>query len=164
MATGFTTILTSAAALGAVAAAGVFFGFSVLVMPALDKVAQPDAIVAMQEINRVAVRSALMPLMFGAALLCVAAAIASQRADRTVMLACMAGAAIYLIGVIGVTICANVPLNDRLAGLSANAASPDAWQSYSALWTTWNSVRAAAGAVAGSCFLFALSLLGRSAA
>lgn len=163
MATGTTTlVLAGTAAVGAAVAAGVFFGFSTLVMPALDKVAQPDAIGAMQEINRIAVRSALMPLMFGTALIAIAAAVAGLSAGRTVALLGLAGAAIYLAGVIGVTIAANVPLNDGLAQISAGAADPGSWQSYSTPWTAWNSVRTAAGAAAGACFAAMLYLLGKS--
>jgi uncharacterized membrane protein len=158
-----TTILAGTTAIGAALTAGVFFGFSWLVMPALDKVAQAGAIAAMQEINRIAVRCALMPLMFGTALLCVAAAVACLRADRTIAAIGIAAAAIYLIGVIGVTICANVPLNDQLARLSAAAAAPDAWQAYSAPWTQWNTVRAVAGAIASGCFTTMVHLLGRAA-
>jgi uncharacterized membrane protein len=157
-----TTILAGTTAVGAALTAGVFFGFSWLVMPALDKVSQVGAIAAMQEINRIAVRCALMPLMFGTALLCLAAAVASLRADRTITIIGIAGAAIYLIGVIGITICANVPLNDQLARLSAAAAAPDAWQAYSAPWTQWNTVRAVAGAIASGCFTTIVYLLGRA--
>ena len=164
MATGFTTaISTGIAALGAAMTAGVFFAFSTLVMPALDRMPSPQAISAMQEINRIAVRSALMPLMFGPAILCLLVAIASLRADRAVAAGNLAGTAFYLVGVVGVTICANVPLNDGLASLSATTAPPHAWQSYSAPWTMWNSLRAAAGAIASGCFMTALWLLGRSA-
>ena len=159
-----TTILAGITAVGAALTAGVFFGFSWLVMPALDKLAQAGAIAAMQEINRIAVRCALMPLMFGTAILCGAAAMASLRADRSVAVIGIAGALIYLIGVIGVTICANVPLNDQLARLSTTGAAPDAWHAYSAPWTQWNTVRAAAGAIASGCFTTIVYLLGRATA
>jgi len=159
-----TTILAGTTAIGAALTAGVFFGFSWLVMPALDKVPQAGAIAAMQEINRIAVRCALMPLMFGTALLCLAAAIASLRAGRSVAAIGIAGALIYLIGVIGVTICANVPLNDQLARLSATSAAPNAWHAYSTPWTQWNTVRAVAGAVASGCFTTIVYLLGRATA
>jgi uncharacterized membrane protein len=158
-----TTILAGITAVGAATTAGVFFGFSWLVMPALDKVTQAGAIAVMQEINRIAIRCALMPLMFGTALLCLAAGVAALRADRTVAAIGIAGAVIYLVGVIGVTICANVPLNDQLARLSAGTVAPDAWHAYSTAWTGWNSVRASAGAIASGCFTTIVYLLGRTA-
>lgn len=71
----------------------------------------------------------------------------------------LAGSAAYLIGVIGVTIAANVPLNDQLAGLDpASAAAATFWPDYLATWTTWNHVRTVAGLVTGAAFLVARAL------
>ena len=68
------------------------------------------------------------------------------------------GAALYLVGVFGVTAAVNVPLNNRLEAL--DAASPEAalfWPGYVVRWTRWNHVRTV-------CALLASVLLTAAAA
>jgi uncharacterized membrane protein len=63
---------------------------------------------------------------------------------------------IYVLGVIGVTIAFNVPLNDRLARAAPD--SPEGaslWQHYLARWTAWNHLRTAASALAMALFILA---------
>jgi uncharacterized membrane protein len=69
----------------------------------------------------------------------------------------LAGSALYLSGVILVTMAINVPKNnalDRLVPADANAAS--AWQAYVRSWTAWNHVRSVASLAATACFVFGL--------
>jgi len=54
----------------------------------------------------------------------------------------LAGALLYVLGAIVVTIARNVPMNEALAILDPG--DPDAaerWASYAATWTAWNHVR-----------------------
>ncbi len=61
----------------------------------------------------------------------------------------MIGAAVYLVGTIGVTMALNVPLNNQLAAMDANAAaSADVWLAYVRDWTMWNHVRTIAALIA----------------
>lgn len=155
--TSTTTVLVSTAAIGTAAVGGVFLAFSSFVMPALGRLPVPDAVVAMQSVNITAVSPLFMAVLFGSGVLCLVTgwrAVAGWGTSGAPWL--LAGSAAYLVGVIGVTIAANVPLNDQLAGLDPSSASAAAlWPSYLATWTTWNHVRTVAGLLAGGAFLVA---------
>lgn len=151
-------ILIFIAALGCGVVAGVFFAFSTFVMPALARLAPEQGIVAMQAINVTAVTPAFMSLLFGTALICLllggAAVLGlSPAANRLALLA----GVIYLVGVIGVTIVGNVPLNDELAAIRPDApTAANVWTHYLASWTALNHVRAAAPIASTVLFMLAL--------
>lgn len=139
--------LVIAAAVGAGLNGGVFFAFSSFVMPALDRLPASQAVAAMQSVNVTAVRAPFMTALFGTALLGGVVAFQAARhrgsAGSTLLLV---GGAVYLIGVVGVTIAANVPLNDTLATVDpASAGAAHAWSQFSGPWTGWNTVRTLAG-------------------
>src|SRR4051812_14927832 len=94
-------VLAVATAVGSAAVGGVFFAFSAFVMSALRRLPAPQGIAAMQSINVTAVRPPLMLAMLGTALGCVALVVVAV-VDRSPWLA--AGAAVYLVGALGVTI------------------------------------------------------------
>lgn len=129
---------------------GVLFAFSAFVMPALDRLDPGASVAAMQAINVKAVTPPFMVALLGGGLLCVVLLVAALRdwgAGPSPWLA--AGAGIYLVGVIGLTIGRHVPLNDALA--TADAHGPDAaarWGDYTAAWMPLNHLRAASGTVA----------------
>jgi uncharacterized membrane protein len=144
------SLLTLAAAVGCGLVAGVFFGFSTFVMRALARLPAAQGIAAMQSINVMAIRPLFMTALFGTAAACVAlaiAAIANWPARGTGYL--LAGSLCYLVGAIGVTILFNVPRNNVLATLDANAGgSIGPWTEYLRTWTAWNHVRTATSLVA----------------
>ena len=93
-----------------------FFAFSAFVMPALDELAPARGLEAMQAVNRTAVGPALMLAVFGTAALCLGLAVAACAiAARPGAALLLGGALVYLVGAVGVTAAANVPLNDTLA-------------------------------------------------
>ena len=66
----------------------------------------------------------------------------------------LAMGALYLFGVVGVTVLANVPLNDALARLDAAApGAAQAWRENAGRWTRWNTVRSLAATGAATAFL-----------
>jgi uncharacterized membrane protein len=142
--TGIVQVATVATALGCGLAAGVWFAFSSFVMPALDRLPSDQGIAAMQSINRLAVTPVFMTALFGTALACVGlAAWAVVSFDRPEAKWVLAGAALYVVATIVVTIAANVPLNDSLESVRPQAAgAADQWSSYVRDWTAWNHVRA----------------------
>lgn len=129
---------------------GVLFAFSAFVMPALDRLDPGASVSAMQAINVRAVTPPFMVALLGGGLLCVVllvVALSDRGAGPSPWLA--AGAAFYLVGVLGLTIGRHVPMNDALATFDAHG--PDAaarWADYSGRWTPLNHVRAATGAIA----------------
>jgi uncharacterized membrane protein len=146
------------AALGCGLTAGVFFAFSSFVMPALGQLAPHDGILAMQWINRLAVTPLFMAALFGTALLCLSLMIwASVAWNRRPSRWIVPAAAVFLIGVIGVTVAANVPRNDALEQLDPQAAaSATQWSSYLSEWTAFNHVRTTAALLATAMFILAL--------
>ena len=138
---------------------GVFFIFSVTVMRALGRIPAPSAITAMQEINVVIVRSLFLAAFFGAALMSLILAVYAmadwQRPGAPWLLA---GAVIYLVGSVLLTMIRNVPLNNELAAVAPASPEGEAvWTRYLAEWTMWNHIRTIACIVATACFTMALA-------
>ncbi|MGF1663124.1 MAG: DUF1772 domain-containing protein [Kineosporiaceae bacterium] len=151
-------VLLVLAAVGAATSGGVLFAFSSFVMPALARLEPPAGAAAMQAINVTAVRPSFMSVYFGTGLVAVLAAVVAA-VQGVALLVTVLGAAVYLVGVLGVTVALNVPLNDRLAAVSPDdAAASGFWVTYRQRWTAANHVRAVAAAV--SAALLALSLVG----
>lgn len=147
-------VLVVAAALGSGLVGGLLFGFSVAVMPALSRQATPCGMAAMQAINVVILNPLFLTLFIGTAVVSLAligAALAGIADGPRLLL--LAGALFYVIGVFGITMRINVPLNNRLAALAPDQRENEAeWRHYLRRWTRWNHVRSAA-AVAGSLAL-----------
>ncbi|MGF1470369.1 MAG: DUF1772 domain-containing protein [Rubrobacteraceae bacterium] len=123
--------------------AGFFFAFTAVVMPGLDATRPLEAMSAMQGINE-AVRNPLFGIgFFGAMVLCVAVILVSLvRPGGFSSWAALAGAVIFIIGVFGVTVGFNVPLNTSLAALDSTVPeNASAMTDYMEDWTLWNDVR-----------------------
>jgi uncharacterized membrane protein len=150
-------LLSSAGVVGCGVVAGVFFAFSGFIMPALGRLPAPQGVAAMQAINVTAVAPPLMIALFGTAAICLGILVEAALAWGTPGAALrLLGALLYLVGAVGVTIVFNVPRNDALAALdpqSTQAASY--WVTYLGEWTTWNSVRTIASALAAVALLAA---------
>jgi uncharacterized membrane protein len=151
------TVLLVLAAVGAATSGGVLFAFSSFVMPALARLEPGAGAAAMQAINVTAVRPPFMSVYFGTGLVAVLAAVVAAVQGAALLLTVL-GAAVYLVGVLGVTVALNVPLNNRLAAMTPDdAAASGFWASYRQRWTAANHVRAVAATV--SATLLALSLI-----
>ena len=139
-------------ALGCGLMGGLYFAFSVFIMGALDRLGPAAGAAAMNSINTVILRSLFMPVFLLTTLAAAAlAAIAfvewgSPRAPWL-----LAGGLIYVIGMFGVTMFFNVPLNNELVASGASA-----WSNYLSAWTLWNHVRTLASLAASALFIVAL--------
>jgi uncharacterized membrane protein len=155
--TGLAYAATLATALGCGLVAGVFFAFSTFVMPALRRLSPAEGIAAMQSINRLAVTPVFMTALFGTALAALALVVwaAFSSAERPAALLVTAGA-LYVIGTTGVTMAANVPLNERLARAEPHHSEAGTWNQYVTAWTAWNHARALAALAAAALFTIAL--------
>jgi uncharacterized membrane protein len=155
---GFLFALTLVAVLGCGLAAGVFFAFSSFVMEALGRLPAAQGIAAMQAINVAAISFVFMLALFATAVACIALAVwAIVEWGEPFAAYLLAGSALYLVGVMGVTIAYNVPRNETLAKVdpqSADAASH--WTRYLASWTAGNHVRTAAALAATAALAVAL--------
>ncbi len=151
-------VLTLVAALGCGLAAGFCFACSTCVMPALGRLPAAQSVQAMQTINVVVINPAFMTALFGTAVVCLASVVGALADwDASYGPYVLAGGAVYLLGVIAVTMGANVPRNNALAGLDPSG--PEAggyWPRYLAEWTAWNHVRTVAPLIASGLFIGAL--------
>jgi uncharacterized membrane protein len=152
--------LTLGTALGCGVSAGALFAFSSFVMPALRRLPPEQGIAAMQSINVTAVTPVFMTALFGTGVACVALiVVALGELGESHAPYLLAGAALYLLGVLGVTMAYNVPRNnalERVDPMSATAAA--SWERYAAEWTAGNHVRAVTGIAAAAALTLALSV------
>jgi uncharacterized membrane protein len=71
----------------------------------------------------------------------------------------LAGAVLYLVGTILVTVVFNVPQNDALAAVKPESADgARMWSGYVSVWTLWNHVRTIAALAAAALLTIGLCL------
>ncbi|MQY33224.1 hypothetical protein SRB17_11850 [Streptomyces sp. RB17] len=139
--------------------AGVFCAFSTFVMRGLAALPSAQGVAAMNAINAAAVRPAFMTVFAGSAVLSAMIAVVTFVVwPDEGKLELLLGSALYLCGSFGLTVVANVPRNERLAGLAPG--TPEAamyWPAYVREWTFWNHIRTAASAAAALVYVLALA-------
>lgn len=152
-------VLTVLGVLGTGLVAGVFCGFSTFVMRGLAALPPAQGVAAMNAINVTAVRPAFMLVFAGSAVVCAVIAVVTfvlWPDEGTVEL--LVGSALYLFGVFGLTIAANVPRNEALGRLDPGTPEAAAyWPTYVREWTMWNHVRTVASAAAAVAYVLALT-------
>ena len=152
-------VLVLVSLLGSGLMAGLFFAFSVAVMPALAAEPAPAAMAAMQRVNVVIVRPVFLVVFMGTALTAAGAAVVAlvEGADHLPWV--LAGAGLYLVGSIGLTGSYHVPRNNRLmAADPATAGGAATWETYLREWTRWNHVRVLGCLLASAAFAVALAV------
>jgi uncharacterized membrane protein len=144
------------ASIGAGISGGVFFGFSTFVMRALGRLPTPQAIAAMQSINRYAPNPWFMTALLGTGAAAVPLAVSGLRhLDEPSSTALLIGSGLYLGGVV-LTIAYHVPRNDALAAMDpTGAGAAQFWTRYLREWTAWNHVRTATSVGGAIAFLVA---------
>jgi uncharacterized membrane protein len=140
---------------------GLYFAFSAFIMTALGRIGQVAGIAAMNAINVAIVQSLFLPIFLATTAASAAlAGIALFRWGEPGARAMVAGGVLYVLGMFGVTMIFNVPLNDALA--AADPASHEAtslWARFLMDWTLWNHVRTVSSTAA--CALFIAAIAGR---
>jgi uncharacterized membrane protein len=151
--------LTLIAALGSGLVAGWFFAYSNQIMKSLGRFPDAQGIAVMQEINIVVINPWAMTLLFAPALTCIALAVVSViEWEEPEVYYRFAGAALYLVGAVLVTIAFNVPRNDAIAAVEpASASGADVWRRYLREWTAWNHLRTVAALGASALLIIALA-------
>ncbi|KPI08588.1 protein of unknown function DUF1772 [Actinobacteria bacterium OK074] len=152
-------VLTVLGVLGTALMAGVFCGFSVLVMKGLGALPPAQGVAAMNAVNTAATTPAFMGLFVGSTVLCTVLAVVTfvlMPSDGAAAL--LVGSSLYLLGAFGVTVVANVPRNARLLGMEPGSREAATyWSAYVREWTMWNHVRTVASAGAAVSYLLALT-------
>ncbi|MBW6390099.1 DUF1772 domain-containing protein [Billgrantia antri] len=151
------TLILWFSAIGCGLVAGLYFAFSGFIMRALGRIDLGAGINAMNAINKVILGSLFMPLFFGTTLAsAVLAALALLRWDEPSAALMFTGGLVYVVGMFGVTLAFNVPLNNELASAAEVDDATAVWSRYLKHWTLWNHVRTVASTIAFSCFIAAL--------
>lgn len=147
------SILLWTAAIGSGLMAGVYFAFSTFIMKAFAELETTQAIVSMNAINKVILRSLFMPLFFGSTVISVLLVIFafSLWGEDGSGIALIAGL-VYFFGMFICTVVFNVPLNNQLAEISGDSADAGVvWSHYLKTWTKWNHLRTVSSLI--SCVL-----------
>ncbi|MFI9642505.1 DUF1772 domain-containing protein [Micromonospora sp. NPDC051925] len=138
--------------------AGIFFGFSCAVMPALARLDDPTFIRVMQRINS-AIQNGLFALVFLGALVSGAGTL-WWHPDRPGLRSWLiAGFTAYVV-TLAITFVINIPLNNRLdrAGPAERLADPrTVRQGFEKPWVRWHTLRTLTCLAAFACFCIALS-------
>ena len=146
----FARTMTIICAVGAATAAGTFFTFSTFTIEGLKRLAPARGAAAMQAINKEAPTPLFMLLVFGTGAACLVLGIqAALNLDDSASTYQLIACALYIVGVVFLTIGYHVPRNDQLASLDPNSAEGVAyWATYLKEWVRMNHVRTIAPLVA----------------
>ena len=125
---------------------GLLYGWSVSVIPGTKRVTAGNYVDTMQHINRAIINPAFVVPFMGIPLVLGGAAVMQFRAGDHRRGWLLTGAtATYLVGVLGVTIGGNVPLNDALDAFDLRSSTSDAVErrrnSYERPWNRWHHLR-----------------------
>ena len=145
---------------------GFFYAWVCSTMWGLDAADPRVAIAAMQAMNASVRNIVFFPHFFLTPLAMAITAALLARRQRGPAIAFAAGALIYLLGGLILTITINVPMNEALA-LTAipddAGAATDIWRAYSERWQFWNQTRTLASGLAFLAAAFGTFLIDRRA-
>ena len=137
---------------------GLFYAFSTAVMTALLRQPHPSGMATMQTINVVVFNpwfGGAFSLAPAACALAMLTALARWPAPDVPWV--VAGGALFLIGTLAVTALCNVPRNEALEAMPADAqGASEVWSRYLREWTAWNHVRSGSALVAATLLASAL--------
>lgn len=137
-------------------ACGMYFGFSVQMLPALQQVDASTYALIQQKLD-ISLSNSGFSLVFFAATIFpfISAGLAAWKSQRRTALYWLLVSLLHFIGVYWVTVITNMPLHQEM--LEWNAATPPAdWQSLRDSWASSNTIRTIAEMI---CFVAALGLL-----
>ena len=139
----FARTLTIICAVGAGMNAGAFFTFSTFTIEGLKRLPPTQGAAAMQSINKEAPTPLFMLLLFGTGAACVVLGIrAALNLDDSASIYQLIAAALYIVGVVVLTVGYHVPRNNKLEALDPNSAEGIAyWATYLKEWVRMNHIR-----------------------
>ncbi|RYJ45674.1 Cytochrome c class I [Flavobacterium beibuense] len=139
--------------------AGLFYSYSFSVNPGLAPLDDKSYLLAMQSINRAILNPIFFICFFGSVALLPLNAYLGYEGNITLKFSFLAlAAAFYIIGLFGITILYNVPLNESLGAFKIEGSSAeqlsDMRKAFEGPWNRWHSIRT--GAVIISFILLAI--------
>ncbi|MFH8406725.1 DUF1772 domain-containing protein [Streptomyces sp. NPDC018019] len=148
------TLFAATLATGLVA--GLFFAFSVAVMPGLRQADDATFVTAMQRINT-AIRNGWFASAFAGAPLLIAAATAFHlRTGARATLPWTAAALVLYVAMLAITFTINVPLNNILDAAHAPGELSTSRAHFEDKWNRWNLVRTLTATAALTCLIRAV--------
>jgi uncharacterized membrane protein len=141
--------------------AGLFFTFSVAVMPALAASSDKTYVEAMRKINIAIINPLFLTCFLGALVLGLLALVLHIPKDGRQALPWIIAGVVCYSAVIMITGGANIPLNNELEKLGAAGDIAGARQHFENAWVAWNIVRTVFNIAAFGCLAWALILHGR---
>lgn len=141
--------------------AGLYFAFSTFLMRALGRIEPGAGIAAMNAIDVDIQRSLFMPVFVGSPLIAIVlAGFAARDLSAPYSLPALVGGAIYVVGMVVVTMARNVPLNNALARVDPTSAEGAAfWARYLGEWTRWNHLRTLSSLAGCALYIRAIAVL-----
>lgn len=119
--------------------AGLFYAWSVSVIPGTQKVSDEVYLQTMQAINRAIINPAFFFIFFGSIALLSIASIYQFHTSKLTFYLVLASSICYLIGTIGVTGLGNVPLNNQLDALDLSVLTNSKLAEFRAFYESkWN--------------------------
>ena len=138
--------------------AGLTFIFSNTIMPALERQGPDAGAAAMVAINEIILNPLFFVIFIASALVAAVAGVLALVDGHPSAALIAAGAALYVVGMFGITAGFNVPLNDQLAAVTLGTEEARIlWAHYLDRWTFWNTVRTVAGAAAALLLILSRS-------
>jgi len=136
--------------------AGLFYAWSVSVIPGTKKLPDLTYLQTMQSINKAILNPAFFLVFMGSIVLLVLS-IWQYYPNKTAFLLLLAAGLFYLVGTFGVTALGNVPLNNALEALNLTDMDAKGWaafrQHYEVKWNKLHTIRTVNAVIA---FLLAL--------
>jgi uncharacterized membrane protein len=146
--------------------AGLFYSFTVGVMPGLARADDRTFVQAMQEINVAIVNPWFMLSFLGAPLLVALACVLFLIGGNRAPLPWLALALVFAVATFVITVALNIPLNDALEAArrdpAAIAAPAGPRASFESAWVRWNNVRTLTSTAALVFMAWALVQYGRT--
>lgn len=125
--------------------AGLFYAYSVSVVPGLNATRADHAVAAMQQINVKILNPLFFASFMGAPLVAaVAGVLLLGSGQRTAAVLFFGAVAVYVLGAFVPTVIVNVPLNNALlaAGdVTDPARAAQVWAEFAPKWAPWNHLR-----------------------
>lgn len=125
---------------------GILFDFSITIVPSLRALTAKQHIEAMQVINVKIVNLFFLVCFMGPVIFLPFTTYLHREAEQFPML--IIASALYIVGVIGVTVVGNIPLNNQLETVNLNQLSEEEaepirqdYQGVNARWMKWHTVR-----------------------
>lgn len=137
--------------------AGLFYAWSISVIPGTQRVTDFTYLETMQSVNRAILNPAFFLIFFGSMVFLSLASIYQFHASKVTFWMMLSASIIYLIGTVGVTALGNVPLNDQLDLMKLTEVHPDKIAVFRKFCeTNWNRLHWIRTACALASFLLAV--------